>query len=110
MPCLMCVFVYKFVCFVYLYLFIESFIQSFIYLCIYFIYLFIRSFHCSLNNLLIDWFNGWLLISSPINTELINSTKEKSALGRPSGRCEGNNKIEVRIGYMQVWTGYNWLI
>lgn len=89
MPCLMCVFVCRF-----MYLF----------------YLFVYSFVRFTIHLLLDWFNGWLLISSPINTELINFTKEKSALGRPSGRCESNNKTHVRIGYMQVWTGYSRLI
>jgi len=106
--------VYLFVDLCILFIFIYWIIYSFFYLCIYFIYLFIRSFvrslHYSLTHLLIYWFNGWLLISSPINTELINFTKEKSALGRPSGRCEINNKTRVRIGYKQVWTGYSWLI
>ena len=119
MACLMYVFIYRFIYFVYhlciyVYLLNHSFNLLFVYLCIYFIYFFIHSFvlslHCSTIHLLIDRFNCGLLISSPVNTELFNSTKEKCALGRPSGRCDGNNKTDVRIGYMQMWTGYSWQI
>ena len=86
----------------------------FIYVFILFTSLFIRSFLLSLHyssiHLLIDRFSGGLFINSPVNTELFNSIKEKWALGRPSGRCEGNNKTDERIGYMDMWIGYSWQI
>jgi hypothetical protein len=83
-----CVYLFIDLCisFIFIYLFNHSFNLLFIHVFILFTCLFVRSRHYSLIHLLIDWFNGWLVISSPVNTELINFTKEKSTLGRPSGR------------------------
>ena len=95
--CISFIFIYLFI-----YLLNNSFNLLFIYVFILFTCLFVLSLHYSLIHLLIDSFNGWLLVISPVNTEIINSTKEKSALGRPSGKCESNNKPDVQIGYMQI--------
>ena len=88
--------------FIFVYLLNNSFNLLFIYAFILFTCLFVLSLHYSLIHLLIDSFNVWLLIISPVSTEIINSTKEKSALGRPSGKCESNKKADVQIGYMQI--------
>jgi hypothetical protein len=107
-----CVYIFIDFCITFiLYLFIHLLNHSFnrLFICLLFTLLtclFVRSLHYSLIHLLIQW----LTIRSHVSTELINSTKEKSALGRLSGWCKSNNKTDVRIGYMQLWIGYSWRI